>query len=140
MMQGNGRIEGFPSMVAGVLLLGSGVVLGAFGAHGLGEDLAPATRAAWQTAVQYQLVHGLALFVLGAIADRLPAGQIRGHAAFLLGAGCVLFSGSIYWLSLGGPWWLGPVTPLGGVTMIMGWVWVLRWLWLARGQSTQSAG
>lgn len=139
MMDKNGDIKGFWSLVAGVLLLGTGVVLGAFGAHGLGADLPPATRAAWETAVQYQLVHGLALFVLGAIADRLPAGRIRGHAAFLLGAGCVLFSASIYWLTLGGPWWLGPVTPLGGLTMMMGWVWVLRWLWLARGQAAQSA-
>ena len=139
MMQTSGRIEGFRSLVIGVLLLGSGVVLGAFGAHGLGDDLPPATRAAWGTAVQYQLIHGLALFVLGAIADRLPAGQIRGHAALLLGAGCLLFSGSIYWLTLGGPGVLGPVTPLGGLTMMIGWVWVLRWLWVARRQAAQSA-
>lgn len=100
------------------MLAGLCVVSGAFGAHALEARLAASGHAeTWQTAVRYQMWHGLALLLLslrGSGALRLPAG--------LFIVGTVLFSGSLYWISLGGPGWLGPITPIGGLALIAGWV------------------
>lgn len=97
-----------------------GVVLGAFGAHALRARLEPAQLATWQTAVEYHLVHALALLALALWSD--ATGRPVGLAAGLFLAGIVLFSGSLYALVLGAPRWLGPVTPLGGVCLIGGWL------------------
>lgn len=112
---------------AGALFGGAGVVLGAFGAHALKSRLAEASLQTWQTAVSYQLVHALALLAVG-ILIRLGA-QAGGAPDRLLGLagggfalGVLLFSGSLYLLALGGPRWLGPVTPLGGLAFIAGWL------------------
>ncbi len=108
--------------LAGVLLAGSGVVLGAFGAHALKASLPPARLDSWETAVLYQLLHGLALFVLGAAGARTltPTALKVAGSAFALGT--VLFSGSIYLLVLTDLTLFGPVTPLGGLAMIGGWL------------------
>jgi uncharacterized membrane protein YgdD (TMEM256/DUF423 family) len=103
-----------------------GVILGAFGAHGLEARVGADSLRTWETAVRYHLLHAVALLALalhGAAAQRgisLPAGLWTG--------GIVLFSGSLYLLTLGGPRWLGPVTPLGGLFLIAGWLslWTLR--------------
>lgn len=103
----------------------SGVALGAFGAHLLRATLeAAGTREAWETAVRYQLVHAVALLGLAGWlrASQGGAGVRAAWAARLWVAGTVLFSGSLYGLALGGPRWLGPVTPLGGLALIGGWV------------------
>lgn len=74
--------------------------------------------ATWQTAVFYHLVHaGLATAIVLAARFRWSA-----HAAICLLIGCLLFSGSLYALALGGPRWLGPITPLGGLCFIFGWL------------------
>lgn len=109
---------------AGVML--TAVVLGAFGAHALKEKLeAAGTAEAWRTAVLYQMVHGLGLLIVcvflstyGPLGDNASLLKWTG---ILFVAGTVLFSGSIYFLAVGGPKWLGPVTPLGGLLMIAGW-------------------
>jgi uncharacterized membrane protein YgdD (TMEM256/DUF423 family) len=106
-------------------LLGStGVILGALGAHALKAQLAAAgTHDAWETAVSFQLVHACAL--LGFAGWLRPAGAPVGRCAawsvrlFVLGT--LLFSGSLYGLSFGGPRWLGPATPLGGLSLIAAW-------------------
>lgn len=108
--------------LAGALLAGSGVVFGAFGAHALRARLDAEGLGAWETAVLYQLVHGLALLATAALAPLAPRGYWLDRAALALALGTLLFSGSIYWLSLGGPGWLGPVTPIGGVLLILGWL------------------
>lgn len=97
----------------------SGVALGAFGAHALQASLeASGHTGTWDTAVLYHLVHAVAVLALG----------LSGWSGRLVGwfwlAGIVLFSGSLYALSLGGPGWLGPVTPLGGLAFILGWGWL----------------
>ncbi|MGJ3242118.1 MAG: DUF423 domain-containing protein [Opitutales bacterium] len=108
------------SAVAAGVLGATGVVAGALGAHALADRLAEAGRlGVWETAVLYQLVHAVALLALGGWAGRLRAG--RAIAVFWLG-GTILFSGSLYGLSLGGPGWLGPVTPVGGLLLILGWL------------------
>ena len=97
-----------------------GVVLGAFGAHGLRERLEPAQLASWGTAVQYHLLHSLALLALALYASH--SGRAVTLPAGLWTAGVALFSGSIYLLVLTELRWLGPVTPLGGLCLIAGWL------------------
>lgn len=110
-------------------LLGlAGVILGAMGAHLLKPQLAAAgTLDAWQTAAHYHLLHAVvlaaaALALITDAAQRRPAlARWLRRAMLAWTTGIVLFSGSIYWLALGGPRWLGPVTPLGGFALMLGW-------------------
>lgn len=106
------------SLCAGALLCGTGVALGAFAAHGLKSRLEPEQLAAFETAVRYQLLHGLGLLVLAALARH---GCRIGWAARCILAGTVLFSGSIYLLVLTTARWPGPITPIGGVLLLLGW-------------------
>lgn len=102
-----------------------GVALGAFGAHGLKPTLeAHGSLETWKTAVLYHLLHAVALLALASWRDS-HAGP-SGRVAALWSAGVVLFSGSLYWLALGGPRLLGPITPLGGVAFLAGWA-LLGW-------------
>ena len=97
-----------------------GVAAGAFGAHGLRERLTPDMLAVWETAVRYQLYHALALFAVAWALSRWP-GRAGEAAGWLFVVGTVLFSGSLYLLSLSGQRWLGAITPLGGVAFLAGW-------------------
>jgi uncharacterized membrane protein YgdD (TMEM256/DUF423 family) len=111
--------------LAAALLGLLGVALGAFGAHGLKAILeAHGSIDTWKTAVLYQLVHAVALLALANSRDSQagPAAKV----ALLWIVGVVLFSGSLYWLSLGGPRLLGPITPAGGVAFLVGWA-LLAW-------------
>ena len=117
----------FP-LFAGALLAALGVALGAFGAHGLRSLLDASALAWWQTAVQYQMWHAVGLLALGAA--RLPRSLLP---AALLTVGTVVFAGTLYLMALGGPRWLGAVTPIGGSLMILGWV-VLAWQVLRTGR------
>lgn len=108
-------------------LLGAlSVGLGAFGAHGLQSVLSARSLEVFKTAVHYQFVHAVALLAVGVWLNQLQEQSSLGHWAQAAGvawlAGVLLFSGSLYWLSFGGPRWLGPVTPLGGLSFIVGWV------------------
>ncbi len=80
---------------------------------------------AWETGSRYHLLHAMALlgvpaWVLGVEASN--GARLMDWAARLWCLGIVLFSGSLYWLALGGPRWLGPVTPFGGVALMAGWL------------------
>ena len=108
-------------LAAGALLAGLAVALGAFGAHGLRQILDAERLGWWQTGVQYQAWHGLALVALAAaLLDRLKL------PAWLLGGGAAFFSFSLCLMALTGWRWLGAVTPLGGLAMIAGWA-LLAW-------------
>ena len=100
------------------------MALGAFGAHGLRDRLDPSQLSSWQTAVQYQLVHGLALLVVGVWLLQTGAEALRYAGAFFT-VGVALFSGSIYILVLTSASWLGPVTPFGGLFLMVGWLAVI---------------
>jgi uncharacterized membrane protein YgdD (TMEM256/DUF423 family) len=117
----------FPFLAAGIFGL-TGVGLGAMGAHVLAATLAERGMAhAWETGALYHLFHALAVFG-AAIWLRGSASRTRKHFVWATRcwvAGILLFSGSLYWLALGGPRWLGPVTPLGGVALMAGWVLVI---------------
>lgn len=102
---------------AGALLAAIGVALGAFGAHALKARLGPLELGWWDTAVQYQMLHAVALVALG----QLAPGRVH-RPALMLGCGTAIFSGTLYAMALGGPRWLGAVTPLGGALMILGWL------------------
>lgn len=101
----------------------SGVALGAFGAHALRDTLAAALDGKgaeiWHTATLYHLIHAVAVLAVALAAG--SSGLMRAAAGCWL-AGVGLFSGSLYWLALGGPKWLGPVTPLGGLSLLIGWL------------------
>ena len=103
------------------MLCGVGVVLGAFGAHGLRDRLAADMLAVFETGVRYHLVHGLALLAVGWAASRWPNGWV-GAAGWLFVVGIAIFSGSLYLLAVTGARWLGAITPIGGVCLIGGWV------------------
>ena len=108
----------------GGILGGLSVMFGAFGAHSLKERLTEKSLATFQTGVQYQFMHSIALILVGLLslhfADEYKK-KIERPGWFFL-AGIILFSGSLYSLALGGPRWLGPVTPLGGLCFMIGWV------------------
>jgi uncharacterized membrane protein YgdD (TMEM256/DUF423 family) len=100
------------------------VALGAFGAHGLERSLAGVEAferrmAWWQTASQYHLTHALALAVAAVMASKEPS--IARVAGLCFQCGILLFSGSLYTMTLSGARWLGAVTPLGGLAFLAGW-------------------
>lgn len=108
------------AIVAGAVLGALGVAAGAFGAHGLKERLTEYQLGLWNTAVQYQLWHALALLGVGVLARVSGGGFGASTQLFLWGV--VVFSGTLYALALGGPGWLGAITPIGGAALIGGWV------------------
>lgn len=108
---------------AGALLGASAVACGAFGAHALQERLAATgLRAVWDTAAHYHLVHGVALLACAALAPATGQPRALAWAARLFTGGVLVFSGSLYPLALGGPRWLGALTPVGGLGLIAGWL------------------
>jgi uncharacterized membrane protein YgdD (TMEM256/DUF423 family) len=106
---------------AGSVLAGLGVVFGAFGAHALKASLTPKMLDTFETGVRYQMYHGLGLLALAWAISRWPERRLV-PAAWLLLAGTVVFSGSLYLLVLTGARWFGAITPFGGVALVAGWV------------------
>ena len=101
---------------------GLSVALGAFGAHALEDRLTEALMGTYQTAVQYQFYHALALVAVAFAISRWPGGKLPVIAGWLFVAGILLFSGSLYLLVMTNTSWLGAITPLGGVAFIVGWL------------------
>jgi len=99
-----------------------GVAMGAFGAHGLRAALDEHRLAIYRTGVDYQMWHALALGLIGAIARQFPEARLLHKAGWFMFAGIVLFSGSLYGLSMTGIRWLGWITPFGGLAFLTGWL------------------
>jgi uncharacterized membrane protein YgdD (TMEM256/DUF423 family) len=115
------------------LILGSlssflAVALGAFAAHSLKEKLPPDMLAVFEVGVRYHLYHSLALFVVAWISSQFPGTNIPVAGWFFV-AGMILFSGSLYLMSVTGMKWLGMITPLGGLCFLGGWVWIAYGVW-----------
>jgi uncharacterized membrane protein YgdD (TMEM256/DUF423 family) len=108
------------------------VILGAFGAHGLKARVTAEQLAWWHTGVQYQAWHALGLFGIGLLLLNHPGLTGARTAAWLLQAGILVFSGSLYAMTLGAPRWFGAITPMGGLALIAGWA-VLAWATLKVG-------
>lgn len=102
-----------------------GVAAGAFGAHGLKNRLTPDMLAVFEVGVRYQMYHALGLLAVAWAINRWP-GPLPTAAGWLFIAGTVVFSGSLYLLSLTGMRWLGAITPLGGLAFLAGWL-CLAW-------------
>ncbi|UTW44542.1 DUF423 domain-containing protein [bacterium SCSIO 12696] len=100
------------------------VALGAFGAHGLKPTFTAYQLGVWETAVQYQMFHTLALLSL-ASAGQLVCRRMASISAWLFTVGIVVFSGSLYVLATTGIKWLGAITPLGGLAFLAGWAFLL---------------
>ena len=97
------------------------VCLGAFAAHGLKNQISIDALAIWQTGVQYQMYHALALLFVGVLYQQQTAKTLKiAGLAFIIGS--LLFSGSLYALALGAPRSLGMITPLGGTGFLVGWI------------------
>lgn len=101
---------------------GLGVALGAFGAHGLRGSIEPRLMETFQTAVQYQMIHALALLLVAVLMHQWGRSLAFEIAVYGFMAGIILFSGSLYGLVLTEMKWLGPVTPIGGLGFIAGWI------------------
>ncbi|MBH0095117.1 DUF423 domain-containing protein [Psychrobacter sp. NZS113] len=95
------------------------VALGAFGAHGLKNIASPQQLEWWHTATLYLLVHALGLLLVGLL---IRLKYVTQTTAWLLQIGIIIFSGSLYAMTLGAPLWFGAITPIGGVLMIAGWL------------------
>jgi uncharacterized membrane protein YgdD (TMEM256/DUF423 family) len=98
------------------------VAMGAFGAHALKKTLTAESMAIYETAVHYHFYHALGLLVVGVLALRLPDTVLLRGSGLLMAAGLLLFSGSLYALSLSGIRWLGAVTPFGGIAFLLAWL------------------
>ncbi|MBF0273533.1 MAG: DUF423 domain-containing protein [Magnetococcales bacterium] len=102
------------------------VMLGAFGKHALMSVLSERMMETWRTGAYYHLVHALALVLVSVVVERSSQPDRVVIAGWLLLAGVVLFSGSLYLLALTEFRPLGIVTPLGGVCFLLGWFWLAR--------------
>ena len=109
----------------GALAAFAAVALGAFAAHGLKARLDATMLATFETGVRYHLYHALGLLAVAWAATRWPGVAVNA-SGWLFVAGIVLFSGSLYALSLTGVRWLGAITPFGGIAFLGGWL-CLAW-------------
>jgi uncharacterized membrane protein YgdD (TMEM256/DUF423 family) len=107
-------------LVCGALVMALGVALGAYAAHAAKGAAHPEAARLLQTAVQYQLIHGLGLLLVGVIA-RFNASKWLAASGGLLLAGILFFCGSLWILAVTGRS-LGPVAPIGGLAFIGGWL------------------
>jgi uncharacterized membrane protein YgdD (TMEM256/DUF423 family) len=101
------------------------VLFGAFGAHSLKEILTPNMLANFQTGVQYQMFHSLGLIAIGLASAHFPKSLHLVRAGWSMVIGIILFSGSLYVLSLTGVTMLGMITPFGGVAFLLGWLFLV---------------
>lgn len=118
-------------LTIGAATTGLGVAMGAFGAHALKSRLSEPFLHTFTTGVHYHLIHALGLCIVGlAIAQSERQGYTV--AGWLMLAGILLFSGSLYALSLSGLRWLGAITPIGGVCWIVAWTVLAATAWSSR--------
>ncbi len=108
-------------LAAGALVCAVSILAGAFGAHGLRGRLDAGALALWETAARYLMYGGLGVMVM-ALASRPAGGRLFSVAAAALLIGSSIFCGTVAILALGGPRWLGAITPIGGLLMIVSFV------------------
>ncbi|MDE3840374.1 DUF423 domain-containing protein [Bacillus methanolicus] len=97
------------------------VALGAFGAHGLEGKIEPKYLEIWKTGVTYQMFHAAGLLVIGILLGKVPASSLLSSSGWLMFIGIVLFSGSLYVLSVTRISILGAITPFGGISFLAAW-------------------
>ncbi|MHC0036574.1 DUF423 domain-containing protein [Pseudoneobacillus sp. C159] len=109
-------------IILGALNAFLSVALGAFGAHGLEGKLEPKYLETWKTGVTYQMFHATGLLIVGVLLGKLPANALLTWSGWLMFIGILLFSGSLYVLSLTKISILGAITPLGGLAFLAAWL------------------
>lgn len=108
-------------LVAGAIMAGLAVAIGAFGAHGLKDVLEANQRMeTFETGVKYHFYHALAMLIIGLLMFRISS-PLLGQAGIAIFIGILIFSVSLYVLSLTNMKWLGAITPIGGLAFIIGW-------------------
>ena len=107
-----------------------GVAAGAFGAHGLKSRLTPDMLAVFDVGVRFQMYHAFALLICAWAVTKWP-GTLVNTSGWLFVAGTIVFSGSLYALSLSGVRWLGAITPFGGLAFLAGWLCLAAAMWRA---------
>jgi uncharacterized membrane protein YgdD (TMEM256/DUF423 family) len=113
-------------VILGALNAFVSIALGAFGAHGLKDKLTAHYMDVYHTGVQYQMMHALGLILVGILSEKLVQAQgLMGWAGWLMFAGIILFSGSLYILSITQIKVLGAITPIGGVLFLISWILVV---------------
>lgn len=112
-------------ITTGAIFMALAVALGAFGAHIVQDMLTPDRFDVYQTAVEYHFYHALGLLFLGVITFQIPDNKWLSLSGYCLISGIIIFSGSLYALTLTDTGWLGAVTPVGGFAFIFGWVFLV---------------
>ena len=111
--------------LSGAIAAFIGVALGAFGAHSLRTKLTPEMLNIFEVGVRYQMYHALGLIAVAWAITRWPETNLTAAGwAFIVGI--VIFSGSLYLLSITDTRWLGAITPIGGLAFLIGWA-ILIW-------------
>ena len=118
------------NLIIGAVLMALAVMLGAFGAHALKAILTPQMLATYNTGVEYHFYHALGLLIIGLTGYHVQSKWLN-RAGALLVAGIILFSGSLYLLTLTGIKEIGIITPIGGLSFIAGWICLAVALWKA---------
>jgi uncharacterized membrane protein YgdD (TMEM256/DUF423 family) len=108
-------------LLAGAVFMALGVLLGAFGAHALKKSLSPEMLDVYKTGVEYQFYHAVGLLLVGLIRFRIESKWLNWSGIFLI-FGILIFSGSLYALSISGIKIVGAITPIGGLAFVAGWV------------------
>ena len=108
-------------LLVGAIFMALGVLFGAFGAHALKSSLSPEMLAVYKTGVEYQFYHALGLLLIGLIGFRIESKWLRWSGILLI-FGIIIFSGSLYALSISGIKILGAITPIGGLAFVAGWI------------------
>ncbi len=116
-------------LTTGTALMALAVAFGAFGAHVVQEMLTPDRFDVYQTAVQYHFYHALGLMILGAVSMRMKESGWLKWSGYSLVSGILIFSGSLYLLTLTDTGWLGMITPIGGIAFILGWCFFAIGIW-----------
>lgn len=114
--------------IAGVIFAGLGVVIGSFGAHALKGKLGVEALNQFEVGVRYQMYHALGLIALALLTIHFPE-NLLNYAAYTMIIGIIIFSGSLYTLSLSGVKWWGAITPIGGLLLILSWTLLAIGLW-----------
>lgn len=109
-------------LTLGSLAMALAVSLGAFGAHALKNKLSEEMLTIFETGVRYHFYHAIGLLVVGLVAHYLPDSALLKWSGWLMVAGILIFSGSLYVLAASGIRWLGAITPIGGICFIASWI------------------
>jgi uncharacterized membrane protein YgdD (TMEM256/DUF423 family) len=109
-------------LVIGSIAMALAVALGAFGAHGLKEVLTDEMLDIFETGVRYHFYHAIGLLLISFVAPLIPGSSLIQWSGWLMVGGILIFSGSLYLLSIFGIRWLGAITPIGGLCFIISWI------------------